>query len=676
MFVPFLKRAPFIRIMVPMAIGIVFQLYIPLSAAVWLTALGLQWLLVLCIARAPLSVVFNLRWLRGLALQLILCCLGALLVHWKDINYSRHVLKQGDQLLVTVEEPVQRKKKTFKTKVMVMAVVRGDKVLRGKERLLLYLEADSLAAALQYGDRLLLYNRVAPIRYSGNPGTFNYQQYCLSKGIYRQAYLRAGEWKRLPGNHKQGILVRTRDYCLRMLRLHIGEKEAGLAAALLIGYRYDLDPEIMQDYMRTGIVHIIAISGMHLALIYGSLLWLMKRCPPYWQMESLKGILVLLILWSFTLLTGGGASVWRATVMFTFLAAGKYFLQRHTNEYNTLAASAFVLLCYDPYLLRDVGFQLSYLAVLSIMICYRPLYLLWQIPNRWLNKLWEAIALTLAAQLLTFPVCLYYFHQFPVYFLPANLLAVPLSTIILYGEIILLLCGVHWIGMVLQKGIMLLNFLTSWIGHWPGALISDIPANLYDTVCVYICIAGVLSFCLHRWRGGLIMASCAGLLWSVGIMVDNLGRQQQRKIVIYHIPKHTGISIIWGKKVLFAGDSILVRTPDLYRQYLQPAFLFYGIKDCSISPARFLCAGNTRLVIVDSALPGQCATEKFRTDYLLLSHDPHVDIRQLEALFDVGCYIFDASCSQKYIQQWKSDCYALTLRFFSVPDHGAYVVNF
>ncbi|WP_198315466.1 ComEC/Rec2 family competence protein [Chitinophaga tropicalis] len=684
MFVNFIKRAPFIRITTPLIAGIIFQLYIPLPAEVWLTAIAVQWLLSALTGWLPLHLQFSMAWVRGCMLQLILSGAGALLVHFSDVRndsgYFLHVAKADDLLLVTVKEPLQRKKKTFKTRAEVIAVIRGDSVIPAKGLLLLYLEADSAAVTIQDGNRLLLRNRLQPVSYSGNPGAFNYRQYCALQQVHRQAFVHRDEWI-FADRQTGGLIASCRNYCLQILQQYIGGKEAGLAAALLIGYRYELDAGMMQDYMQTGIVHIIAISGMHMALIYGSLVWLLGWWPRNRFTDVVKGILILLVLWGFTFLTGGGASVWRATVMFTFLATGEFFLQRYSNPYNTLAASAFMLLCYEPRLLLDAGFQLSYLAVLSIMICYRPLYCLWEIKNRWLNKLWGATALTLAAQVFTLPVCLYYFHQFPVYFLPANLLAVPLSTIILYGEMLLLLyspwqAGAYWTGQALQQIIGWMNTCIAWIGHWPGALITDIDTSLFVTVCAYVCLAGITGFCLYRWRTGLLMASFAVFLWSAAVLSDRLNKQRQQKMVVWQVPGHTAVSVIYGRKALLLADSGLVEDGGIVRKYLQPSLSYYGVDSYNLLTGSFLQAGNIRLVVVDSALPKRRSAEKFKTDYLLLSHNPHVDIRQLESLFDVGCYIFDASCSSGRIRKWKSDCYALTLRFFSVPDQGAYVVNF
>ncbi|PWV53695.1 ComEC/Rec2 family competence protein [Chitinophaga sp. S165] len=697
MFVTFFKRAPFLRLVLSLSIGIFLQLYIPVNPLMLLTAAALPGMILLIFKKLPLRMHYQYGWLRGVAVQILVICGGGLLVYQSDTRYDSYYFdggsKSGDLLIATVKEPLQERAGTYRTIVQVRSIIRHNTRMPAKGKLLVYLTKDSAAAGLEYGDRLLISSRTTPVQYSGNPGSFDYRSYCATQQIYRQAFLRTGEWQRLDRKEENGSMqpiLQCRNYCLHTLQQYIGGREAGLAAALLIGYRYDLDRDMVQEYTDTGIVHIIAISGMHLALIYGGLLWILRWWPQHRFSESMKGVLIILLLWAFTLLTGGAASVLRATVMFTFITIGKFMLDRYTNIYNSLAASAFLLLCYEPRLLMDAGFQLSYLAVLSIVICYRRMYYLWQSSRKWLDKLWDMVALTLSAQILTLPVCLYYFHQFPVFFLPANMLAVPLSTVVLYGEIVLLILGrtpllAEGTGLALQITIQWMNNGISWIAHWPGALITGIRMDIGSLVCWYIFLAGLLAWWLQQWKKGLLVALTGLVIWSMGEMFSRINERNQHKLVIYNISGHTVVDAISGHQATTTGDAQILLSESSYKRYIQPAHDFYGVRetkhikgigDDASGGLRVLSIGRKRLVIVDSTLPRIDLQKKLRTDYLLLSHNPHVDIRQLEQMFDVGCYIFDASSRLRNIEQWKSDCYMLTLRFFSVPDQGAYVVNF
>jgi competence protein ComEC len=677
MFVAFLRRAPFVRMIFPLAIGIALELYAPLLPEVcWAVCCGcipVLWLL----SRLPLWARFTYGWISGVILCVLITGAGSLLAHYSDIRYDQHYfarsLEETDVLLVTVNEPLQEKARFYRTMVQVTGIIRREKILKAKGRLLLYIEKDAAVTTLKCGDDLLLDNKLMAVKSNGNPGTFDYRKYCAQQQIYYQAYLKTGEWQLRKGNNSS-LLLSARNYCLQTINKHIGGREAGLAAALLIGYRYDLDREMIQDYTNTGIMHIIAISGMHLALIYNSLLWLFQWGPSHRLANVIKATCIISLLWSFTLLTGAAASVLRATVMFTFITLGKFILDRHTNSYNMLGASAFLLLCYDPHLLTDAGFQLSYLSVLSILISFGPLYYLLDMRSWLMDQIWKALCLTVAAQILTLPVSLYYFQKFPVYSLPANLLAVPLTSIVLYGEFVLLLLGpfdmpAHFTGLSLKWLMDWTNTCIAWIGHLPGALITNIQLSFAGTICCYAMVTGMLIWLLGKWPKGLIIALSCGLLLSVGNMVDSWRVQRQHKLIVYNIWAHTAVDVINGRSVLFFADT-------LYNAQLLPARATFSIIRSKRTNSHCLMVGNKRLLVVDSALAGIPAGKKIRIDYLLLSHNAQVDIKQLNALFTIGLIIFDASNTAKCIQQWKSDCYELTLRFFSVPDQGAYVVNF
>ncbi len=307
-------------------------------------------------------------------------------------------------------------------------------------------------------------------------------------------FLQDKDWRVLNKNPKNGfwqLIFSAREYVLDVLQKSIstGKDELGIAEALLIGYTNDLDKDLVQAYSNTGVVHIIAISGMHLALIYVLLVWVFGKIPLINKSKLLQLVLILSCLWLFSILTGASPSVLRAAVMFSFIAVGKTYFKQ-ASIYNSLAASAFVLLCYNPYYLWAVGFQLSYLAVLGIVIFQKPIYNCFYIKNKWVDKTWQLITVSTAAQLLTFPVCIYYFHQFPNLFLISNLIAVPLSAIILYTEIALItfswipFAGT-WLGKLVTGLVWVMNKIICWINDLSFAVWDKIPATVLSTGLLY-----------------------------------------------------------------------------------------------------------------------------------------------------------------------------------------------
>lgn len=689
--VPGLKRAPFLRLIVPLIGGILLQLQYSWRLNTLLLVVVLL-LTGLCIAGCmPLSARFRYGWIQGICLYLLVGCSGALLLYQSDIRHQKRyfgkVLADTSRLILSIDAPLEERSRSWKTTATVTGVLTAGKWQSARGRILLYFSKDSMAPALTYGQQLLVVNKLQPVGNSGNPGVFDYRQYCAYQQIFHQAYLQPRDWYILPadGGHPfTRLILRCRQYCLYTLRQYLGEGlESGLAQALLIGDRQALDKDIVQAYTNTGIVHIIAISGMHVGLIYITLLWLLQWWTGNAFARFTKTLVLLMALWGFAFLTGAAAAVLRAVVTFSAMAIGKLLLGRHSNSYNTLAASAFLLLCYRPHFIADTGFILSYLAVLSILLFYKPLYKAWYIRYKWLDKLWEIAALSLAAQILTLPVCLFYFHQFPVYFLLANMVAVPLSGIVIYGEILLLLfAGLHEVAMYMGIGVKYLirsmNGWVEWLNGLPYGLITHLHINVYQTICMYLLVAALASWWLLKWRRGLHAALGMCLLCSLLHAANIIRSQQQQKVIIYHVPAYTAIDFIAGNQVQFAGDTGLWQT-SIARQIQA---VRSGLRVSAdkiphlVQLGRYFRFGSKQLVIINARLPVTVPRKKFRTDYILLSHNPDVDIKQLKRFFEFDHLIFDGSNSYRKIQQWKNDCYALTLRCFSVPDQGAYVINF
>ncbi|PSL49098.1 competence protein ComEC [Chitinophaga niastensis] len=685
------KRAPFLRLIVPLLAGITLQLYISCSLFILLPIIAVSISGLLLFRLLPVQLRFAAAGLPGVLLFILVSCCGCLLLYQADIRHQSgffdSMTKDSSTLLLRIEEPLQEKARSFKTTVSVTAINDHSKWMPAKGHLLVYFTKDSTLPCLAYGDEIIVSKRPELIKNSGNPGSFDYRQYCATQQIYHQLYLRVTDFHKLPGNSGSVLtrfLLQARDYCLSNLKKYIGDgPEAGMAEALLIGYRQDLDKDVVQSYSNTGIVHVIAISGMHLALLYGTLLWMLQWLPRRKWTDVLKAVVILIVLWGFALLTGASASVLRSAVMFSGITIGRFVLGRYSSIYNTLAASAFLLLCYNPYFAIDAGFQLSYLAVLSILLFYQQIYRLWQIKSKWGDMLWQMAALSLAAQLITTPVSLFYFHQFPNYFLVANLLAVPLSTVVIYGEVILLFIAsfplpAKWAGWGLKYLILWMNTSVKWLGELPYALIKDIHCNIYQTVFLYLLIAGMALWLMLKWRPGLWLAFVSVWCCAITHALWVITCYTQSSMIVYNVPAYTAIDFVEGSQVQFAGDDSLwqhpagqqllaARTSMRVHPAIPVTFQQYG---------KYIRFHGKQLVIIDSALPKVVPGKKFYTDYILLTHNPHVDIRQLKAFFDCNTFIFAASNSSRRIQQWKSDCYVLTLRFFSVPDQGAYVINF
>jgi competence protein ComEC len=691
--IPLWKRAPFLRLLLPLIAGIILQWYfqydwqqIVVAGFCFAIAFFLFQLL-------PLAVRFKWQAIQGIILNLILIVIGTLLTYQKDIRHQKtwygNIYHNRDYMVVTINEPLSEKAKSYKAESIVNNFIQNNTVRNCKGKLLLYFEKDSTASGLKYGDRILVSKNLQPIKNSGNPGAFDYKRYSAFQQIFHQVYLKENDWILLKGknvNTFNQFIYSARDYIIKVLQKTIhGKNELGIAEALLIGYKADLDTDLVQAYSNTGVVHIIAISGLHLGLIYVTLLWIFNRIPFLKRARIFKALLVLISLWLFAFLTGASASVLRSAVMFSCIIGGEIF-SRKASIYNSLAASAFILLFWNPYFLWDVGFQLSYLAVVGIIIFQKPIYNWVYIKNKHIDKIWKLLAISLAAQIFTFPICLYYFHQFPNLFLISNLIAVPLSSIILYGEIFLVafasipLVG-EYTGEITWGLIWLMNKIIVGINQMPYAVYDGISASLFSTMVLYCFVICVAVWLLNKNKMAFVFSLFALLvLTGLNAWVKWIVTNQQ-KIIVYNIPQHQAVDFVSANNYTFFGDSILTQDGMLQNFHIKPGRIAMHLqfkKDSLIQLFQENYLFNycdKRIVVIDSSSFFEPLQQKINVDLIIISKNPKVYIPDLAKVFNCKQFIFDASNSLWKIAKWQKDCEQLHLQSWSVPENGAFIMD-
>src|SRR5688572_3626089 len=342
------KKAPFIRFLLPLIAGIVLQWNLQISPGVLWILLFVSSITTITFFLIPFFERYKLSAVSGLAITLLFIALGGLLSWYKNIQHDKNWFgkkyKNENALIVTlIENPVE-KTKSYKANASVDHILLNDSCIKTKGTIILYFKKDSTLSTLEYGSQLIITKPLQEIKNSGNPGGFNYKRYSLFQGITHQVYLKENEFEILSTTNKEvfkQFINTSREKVLSILRKNIkGEKELGLAEALLIGYKDDLDKTLVQSYSNTGVVHVIAISGLHLGLIYWLLLQLLKPMQRRKYTNWLRPLIIICGLWLFSLLAGAQPSILRSAVMFTCIVAGESLTKR-TSIYNNLALSAF-----------------------------------------------------------------------------------------------------------------------------------------------------------------------------------------------------------------------------------------------------------------------------------------------------------------------------------------------
>lgn len=685
------KQIPFIRLLLPFISGIVLQWYLQLPVNLFLITGLICAALLLGFLVIPSSKKFLLRSVRGFIIQFTFFIIGALITYDKDIRHNSHWVghhyKDSSALLVTLQEPLVEKTKSYKVLASINAVRVDGSWQQVAGNILIYFKKDSIAPTLIYGSQIILTKPLQPITNSGNPGAFNYQRYAAFQDIYHQVFLKSSEYVNTNNFNINPIkqwLFNIRFAVINTLRKYIHpERETAVAEALLIGYRDDLDKDLVQAYSNTGVVHIIAISGLHLGLIYMSMVWIFKFFKRKKWVVFAKPIVILLVLWIFSLVAGAAPSILRSAVMFTFIILGET-ISRKTSIYNTLAASAFAMLCYNPFFLWDVGFQLSYAAVLSIVAFMRPVYNWIYFKNKILNGVWKLNAVTLSAQVLTVPIVLYHFHQFPNLFMVTNFVAVPLSSIILFGELLLLVTSfipavASIVGVINSAMLRFMNNFIERMNEMPFAVSDNIQVSVTGTILLYVSFVAISYWLLRKHTASFKIGLAAMVLFVIDHSVDVSLKSKQQKLIVYNVPQHAAIDFIQGSSYKFVGDTAVLTDNFLQNFHLKPSRTLHRIKPAQSltilqNAYPFLLYRNVRMLVVEHPLKFT-SENKIPVDVIVLSKNPRIYINQLQKVFDCKQYVFDASNPLWKIKLWKKDCDSLHLPHYSIPEKGAFELN-
>lgn len=686
---PVWKKTPVLRLLIPFIAGIAFQQAFSTAASRWWELLLTGIFILMMFRFLPVYLRFRRTWITGFAVNLIFFAVGAFLFELNDCTKDRYQWFKsytgGDGLILSPDETPKPKKNSWSATATVHYIIHDKEIKPVRGKILLYFEKDPAGKVAAPGPvrpgggAFLLTRTVAqPVLPSGNPGGFDYRHYLLTQGITMQLYLKGADYLILPVRRKaffSSKMEMLRDWVLSVFRRYIHDpEERGMAEALLIGYKDDLDRDLVRTYSNTGVVHIIAISGLHLGLIYGLLVLL---CRPIQKVKWLRALVIITGLWSFSILAGAQPSVLRSALMFTFIVFAE-LASRRSTAINSLFCSAFILLCIDPWWLWDAGFLLSYAAVLSIMLYQRVIANLLYIRNKLSDFIWQLNSVTLAAQLLTIPVTIFYFHQFPVYFLLTNLLAVPVSSLIVLAEIVLLaVSGIpllgSWMGTLISALIRIMNTWVTHLSWMPFASWTGLQISLTQSVCLLLMIV-----LLARWLMEQEQRSLYGALLSCSLLIAlrsfsfNQAIQQQM-LIVYNNNKRTVVEFVHGRDAYYHGPPLDQDSLNLYNNLLQPAHIRYRIRNWKQWPAQdagaFLQTGKWRILIpadehweISSEIPATV---------LILSRSCQAVPERAFA----GLVVADGTLAGKALQRIREDCEKRNLSFYSVREQGAFVMT-
>jgi competence protein ComEC len=551
---------------------------------------------------------------------------------------------------------------------------------------------DSSAGKLCYGDELLIpakYNAVEPPL---NPAEFNYKQYLAHKNIYYQAFLYPKQYvllKTNAGNQLIARSLRVRQHLVEKLKLRMHDTAAyAVASTIILGYKADLSEDTRQAFAATGTVHILSVSGAQVAIIYFILAFALTCLDRYKGGRFVRAAIIITVIWYYAMLTGFSLSVCRVSVMVSLVVAGKAF-NRYTNTLNTLAISAFLLLLYDPFFITEVGFVLSYAAVSGIILLQPLIYNKLKFKNILADKAWALCSLTIAVQAAIFPISVYYFHQFPVYFLISNLFVIVPATAVMYlGILYLLLPQIPVISgsiaFVLEKIILILNKVLAFIEHAPYASINKLWLTTPEYLLLYTIVISLVCF-LYIKKSWLIKLNlfCI-LLLCISLSLKNISLAGTRTIAWLNLNKHKGIVFKNGNEGIVLTD--IKNTDKIYQYSVQPYLDSCGVSNVSVfnlsqdiktpwlvKKKELIQCFNNRIYFFEGATPETPLQPKLKTDYIYITGNPAAAVNDLNANFDYRMLVIDGSNSDNLIDQIKAASAARGINYKILKRNNSFI---
>ena len=687
----FIHRTPFFFPFLGLCLGILLQEYSQASTSLSCLPGSIAVLIHLGFFLLPHRKRYQWRNFLPIAYCLLFVSAGQFLLQEKDIRRQKNWIGKLatstslSALELIIENIPAEKASTTQVVASIHGLYSGDSAETAVGQILLSSSQKGCLSQLLPGYRILLFKKPTHLVHSENPGERDWATYYARRQITHRCFVKDSNFLIVDNSPKGYVFANAmhtvQRKILALLFANIQDRQAaGLAAALLIGYREQLDPTLQEQYSKTGVVHIIAISGMHLALLG----WLLQFFVRPFQKNKigllLSQLLIIAIIWFFTLLAGATPSVLRAALAFTIDAVGK-LLGRKPLSLNTLTAAGFLLLVIQPYWLWDLGFQLSFSAVLSIVLFAKPIQQLLTTSHRWLHPVTTLIAVTLAAQLLTTPFTLYYFQQFPLGFLLSNLLAVPLSSCILYILLLVMItAGIPWLGPTTGK---LAETLIEWMNRYiqliseiPGIQLSELHWTWAEAFLLLIAIFTGAGWLLLKSKSGATLTGCLGCLLMVLQWVDIFSHQKQEALVAYQSKSTSMVSWIKGNQAIYLLDSN-TRTRELKKNVLANASSrFYRIRqqtDTLLTPY-FQIAEWIVIVPHRNISPPRPITKNKKTILLLTKSAPFTGNSWIQNP-TIQLAILDGTIGTRTRENWKKLLFSHGIPVHDMLTDGAFVYS-
>jgi len=590
------------------------------------------------------------------------------------LNLLAETPPQQNQLLIT-EVTEKLKPGLYQEKYIVKVKHYNGQPAEGK--VLLNVSKNPEDRQYEIGDNLAFPAEFIEINAPLNPHQFNYRHYMESLGVLRQINTSSNQILQLRSDNFgiKALAGKLRGKIIFELKQsNFKPEELAIIQALLLGQRQDISPETYSNYAAAGVIHILAVSGLHVGIILLLLNWVLKPVERLPKGKLIKALLLLTLLWGFAIVAGLSPSVVRAVSMFSFFAIGIQF-NRRSNALNTLFISLLFLLLVNPDFIFQVGFQLSYLAVFTIILIQPYLFRLFTPKFTAVKYLWGIFTVTIAAQIGVLPLSLYYFHQFPGLFFLSNLVILPFLGIILgLGILVMLLALTGLLPSVLASFyggmITTLNNFVAYVASKEDFIFQDIYFSILLCVSAYLVILALILLLKNANIKNLSFFLLTLICVQVVLIYEKTSAEFD-ETVVFHKSRNTVIGVKKGKDLaLYHNLDTLASVQTFIRDY-KTNLKIRTLEENDLKNV-FQLSGKL-VLLIDST--GVYDIPEFKPDIIILTNSPKVNLDRVIEKLNPEMIIADGSNYQSYILNWKATGLNKKIPFHATGEKGAFILH-
>lgn len=669
-----LSKIPFVRILLPFVLGILISLNYAGSGLPFALLIGIFILGTMLLFIKVTGDAVNRSILLVLDLFLFFFALN-LTQNARSIDPCTHYsnYSQADTVFWVgqVDDIPVNKPRSLKLNLNVLKIKTDTGYSNCQGNVIVYVQRNELAKTIKPGNFILIKSIFQEVGGSQNPHAFDFKNYLAIHSVYHTSYVDSNSFSILPNKvssslWQMGLSIKY-EIIERLGEVDLSENARTICSALITGFDDDIDKEVLESFSHSGTLHILSVSGLHVGLIYLVLNYFLSFIDRNKKYKLLQLIFISLCLWFFALITGFSAPVLRSVIMFNLLGFGNlYFRNKAANQINILAVSAFMLLLYNPLLVQDIGFLLSYFALFGILYFFPKIHRLYTPKNKIAESIWKSVAVSFSATITTLPITLLVFHQFPIWFAFANLIIVPLSFALLLLSFVALFKASFISGII--------NFLTAFMIKFISIFNADgwsfidrIDFNFTDAIFLILVIILITSLFLRRSYKYALCLMIVIVSWQLHALGNSYEAKTKNELVIYQVPRSSCTSV---KNKL---NTILSQhDTDHYSMSVKPNLISYNNTNITTSPFNY-CKNDRSSVLVlneKNKIPGYF---NFSVTHLLISNNAVPKQNFIDKL-RLKVVIADGSNSYWAVRKLEKLCEERRIQFHSTRDKGAFIL--